>query len=976
MRKTFKEEYFSEAKSGLKTKYEGETYVFTEDEIKNAFRLARSKEVRFKNRWALIQAVASELNVEPEILNRGAVSFIKKGYIVPISGRKVDIGEIDAEDAEDAGEIETSKTKISSLNQGKATKLKIPKTKKGGKLEEFMRTIIYHMNGSAKGKLLLTGDPGVGKTNKVKNVVSALGLQIITIEVPHISEDELITIPYLVKRGDIEEKFEFQMTGNFEVVNAESSLISKLKRTKKVRKEELDKFLNKNKIFKELSVQFTKLIGRIQEKYKTVLLVDEFYRSSDKRIMNIMRTVLDGNIGSTPIPADVYIIFASNMDNTDGSLADIPENHQFQEIEFDTPSREDWLRYMADKYTNYDVDTGEKTNDIENPISELVYNAFSDNLTDDDLGVKDTSTEALVRVSPRRWDEIMKTISANLPCKDLAEAQQLITFLHTNMTDIYTKETHTRYKKWREVLVKLIEESSGLDANNINPSRANDWEDNLDFQIKTKLKLGKERKYVPLVGGLPGIGKTTLINNLGTKYNLKVIRRDVSTITDKDDVIGLAIQSGQGQDSTTIFSEPPLYKEIMKQYDPSLKPVGDSKYTHILFLDEFTRTKVDVFNAIRSVLLEGKVGNMSLPEDMLVIGAMNPTGKGTIVLPDHTKDVVDFIEAEADYQKLLNYFRNNNLQEKYLDYYGFDMNDIIINLHNEIVLTHQSDYDIEGEEITDINTKKWWWKITGTSPAFYISPRIMDDMISGSLLNIYSKLEGELDYNKNNNYSSDDIASFVEDIRAVIYKQYDITTSMSMKYQSDSDDDDRPTFLMSIEKIIFKYSDKIANGFLNVKSKNINYLIDLVGEYGENIEDIWKEDSNQETIDILTNSIKVQDIDEATNDIINIIRNYINSEITTSDKVVKLRNLYRLFKLIDFTKLDSQIISEVNNTIWYSAIKVIIDQSYNDEEDISGLVGKLDEEPTNEFMEDMLDIYNNVKNDKDPSGMHGELFRL
>lgn len=49
------------------------------------------------------------------------------------------------------------------------------------------------------------------------------------------------------------------------------------------------------------------------------------HNSSSPRIQNLFRTILNGKLGNTPIPKNVYIIYASNMDNTDGCWAGIEE---------------------------------------------------------------------------------------------------------------------------------------------------------------------------------------------------------------------------------------------------------------------------------------------------------------------------------------------------------------------------------------------------------------------------------------------------------------------------------------------------------------------------------------------------------------------------------------------------------------------------------------------------------------------------
>lgn len=201
------------------------------------------------------------------------------------------------------------------------------------------------------------------------------------------------------------------------------------------------------------------------------------------------------------------------------SLDDIPLNHQFDKVNFDTPSKEDFLRYMADRFTNTDVNTGDDekaetiTNDdgttettaVKNPITPEVYNAFVDAFSDDDLGGKDALTD--IRISPRRWEEIMKYINANIPVDNMEEARQLLTFLRDNFKNYINGEVSELYKKYEKVVKDLIKETSGFDASDATPLAPSEWRGTLDSQIKTKMKLGDDRKYVPIISGAPGIGK-------------------------------------------------------------------------------------------------------------------------------------------------------------------------------------------------------------------------------------------------------------------------------------------------------------------------------------------------------------------------------------------------------------------------------------------------------------------------------------
>ena len=777
------------------------------------------------------------------------------------------------------------------------------------------------MLGEEAGKLLLTGDPGTGKSRTVETVVSLLKMQCITIEAPHVSEESIINIPYLIRRGnDIESNNDtYKATGEntFEVINAESNLVTRLKRTRPIKDNEYNKFLQANKLLIPLADQYRQVIEKLP--YKNVLFIDEYYRTGSKRIQNLFRTILNGNIGDTPIPANTYIIFASNMDNSDGSLDSISLNQQFSKVNFDTPSKNDFMRYMADRFTNVNVNTGEedvkdsKGDDvnpegekISNPIKPEVYNAFMEAMNDKDLGSKDMNTEAEIRVSPRRWEEIIKYVNANLPVDNETEARNILTYLKNNMTDYETQETSNLYDKYSKVLKKLIKDTSGIDATNTPLNTKKEWRNTLANEIETKLKLGSDRKYVPVISGAPGIGKTKIVEKIAKDRHLNLITIDASTLN-ADDVIGLTTPDENNGKITTQFSKPPLFKKIMTQYDSSIEASDGSQYTNLLFIEEISRTSTKVFNGIRSLMLDKKIGSEELPKDMMIICAMNPKDEGVTALSDHFKDVVDVITAEADFNDFMNYMSGKKSLLDANEVLGFDLLSVIIDMHKQITALFESETDTDDNELEDFNSRKYYWGADNIN-IFYVSPREMDDMMSGSISNSVKGLTLFKNFNRDTKYTQEELKEFADYITDKTYDKYKSVLDFVAVDKGKIDESSFDKVALGAENIIRETGIKIFNELNTIKSlatvtvksifENVNYDIDTL--------------LNEPSIKpALENVLETADVEEVKLDFMSVIDDMIKKN-TDLELIENLIKMWKLLEMVDWSLFNSDITSALS----------------------------------------------------------------
>jgi hypothetical protein len=196
------------------------------------------------------------------------------------------------------------------------------------------------------------------------------------------------------------------------------------------------------------------------------------------------------------------------------------------------------------------------------------------------------------------------------------------------------------------------------------------------------MKLGNARKYIPVIGGLPGAGKTKHITDLATDLNLVPVFVDVQNLS-AEEVIGIPLSKRDKDGLKVSFSKPALWDDIqnqMKRGEANLKErlvkffgkdKGEARFKafksqdvhYLIFFDEMNRTNTKVFNAIRKVLLEKEfTPEYKLPEDSVVVAAINPQGKGTQELTKHVRDVMDVIPVGVSWDKFKKHLNTLDLK--------------------------------------------------------------------------------------------------------------------------------------------------------------------------------------------------------------------------------------------------------------------------------------------------------------------------
>lgn len=642
-------------------------------------------------------------------------------------------------------------------------------------LKSILKNMLTKKTSNSKLSILLGGDPGTGKTSIVRALSEMTGFPLIVIEAPHIVEEHLIKIPFLVMaKGKIERFTSTTSTvtdKDTEIDFSESVLITSIKNQQ--RTYQSFSALEKTMLNSKKAALFSSVSGYISALYNTnytcILFIDEFYRAPIN-IINILRSTMNGFLGSEKLPDAAYVMYATNLLSDEGTsetgLTEKDSNNQFVQINIDTIPTEDFFGNI--KHDFFDsVDDGRNPDRL--PISADVFNAFleffrAENLKQNAEGVDDGVTlfdaDSNIRLSPRRIKQILLFVNASLPCKSKKDAQALLSYVETNCTDYTdTAKRPSYYKDFMTVVIDLIKKSNpsikGLSVKStLSPT---DWKDELDYHIQAKIKLGKDRSNVTVISGLPGIAKTKVAGDIADTYGLNLIYVDGSTLN-PDDVLGIA---SINSDKSVSFSRPPLYDTVMSQYKSAKPSKSTSKYKHMLFLDEINRaSRVETYNGLRSLMLEGKFNQeYFLPDDVLVVGAINPTSMANEAITEftqHMRDVLDIIPCAPRYSEIQDYVMGKISNIKHCTEINYP------NLTVDLLTVLKNFMDINRANVDDFDksASDFYIYLTDDQTPMYLSPREIDEIVSGSVSNIVSALRFEHNFDPTFAYSVSDYEKF------------------------------------------------------------------------------------------------------------------------------------------------------------------------------------------------------------------------
>ena len=663
--------------------------------------------------------------------------------------------------------------------------------------------------------LLLAGSTGIGKTTFVKQLGKLLGMNVELIEAPHITEEHLINIPFITFKpnGTASSSSIHLDPANVNVNLANSHLASLLRSSQPIPDSTYiansKKFDNNTRtIYQRLggdeSTIPTEIVG-IRKRFKTILFLDEYWRQTSANVRNILRGILNGRIGNDRIPSGVYVIYASNISDVGSSIEDIPLNADFKMIDFKPPTKDEFFHYLISAAESKGI-----------KLNPQLINAFHAALNDSHISYDDA--EKTIRTSPRRWEQLILYINAALPIDSKSKAASLLANVRANFSS--EEEISDLHRLVDTVVRDVITQTGGEAFKDTRANTPTNWRTTLEHQIAMKMKMGDTRSYIPVVMGKPGIGKTAQMSEIADKLNLMLVSIDSSTLT-VDDITGIPIpkyKSAADKDATVSesiddineaddgsgdldvgFAQPSLYKRIMSDAkeaeddflaDPNVRDekkaaFKSQKYKYLLFFDELNRVgNQNVFNSLRRVILDKSFNDTThLPDNMIIVAAMNPDDKGTTELTGHLKDAVDLIDTAPSWSALQEWLNgpvdvNMGLTDK--PAIARDTARKVIDRFAATFTTKLTDKDIS------LDSMKFHIKIgDATADMMYISPR--------EYSSLYAELVAGISRAMTKSAKADDDQAMSIWYNAIKSKMESTLNAIMAKHQIDS-----PQFMQSV----------------------------------------------------------------------------------------------------------------------------------------------------------------------------------
>jgi MoxR-like ATPase len=545
-------------------------------------------------------------------------------------------------------------------------------------VEQFLHAILNNMHFNTGKPLVIAGSTGIGKTTFVKDLALLLGLKIIVIEAPNVAEEELINIPfYVFSKGQKTAGNEEVDLNDVDIKMGRSYLAGALHKLQPIPDAEYLREISQAPAY--IQSWFNELkdgdepvpneIKQIRSKYWNILFVDEYWRKTGNNVRNILRGFLNGKIGDEKLPPHTYVLYASNISDVGSTVEQIPTNAVPTVIELPPKSKNEII--------NWTIERAKKSGKTLSPI--IINVLKKDIVKDEHTSFNDIEND--IRTSPRRFTQFILYLNSSLPVDTEEKAKSLL----ASVKSMFSNETgkiskiHSLYER----VTRDVIDQSGSEFSQVKEHGSDSWRNTLYHQLEMKLKMGDLRTYVPIISGPPGIGKTTQMVDIAHKLNLLYVAPDVQGLT-SDSVIGGVIpktKNAEGEDIKVGFAKPALLQTIENISEDAKKDFMNNKnvpqekkeqwskqkYKYLLFFDEFNRVKdQSTFNNLRRLILEKEFNDrVKLPEEYVVVAAMNPGDLKTFELTQHMRDAVDIIDASPHWEQQREWIESKAIADKY-----------------------------------------------------------------------------------------------------------------------------------------------------------------------------------------------------------------------------------------------------------------------------------------------------------------------
>ena len=305
-------------------------------------------------------------------------------------------------------------------------------------------------------------------------------------------------------------------------------------------------------------------------------------------------------------------------------------------------------------------------------------------------------------------------------------------------------------------------------------------------------------------------------------------------------------------------------------------------------------------------------------------------------LSDHLMDVMDIIDVEVKDTELYKYLKFKQENKDANDAIGFDITSKMINIFRELINKLESNIDTDGEEIKG-NSRKWYWQWDGN--VIYVSPRELDDMISGSIGLVVSKLIDFEGYDKTENYDDEDYLDFIDIIKETIYTK---TNQLLSFIGEDKHDIDVAAMNNLYDFVKFQIESETFDEIMDVQSDNITSIKSMVEDSEYNFGEMLDYD---ELGDVIENYLGSVEPEEAISNISDVIDTIVNDySATPTEFIDNIVGLYKVLNTVDYTKFSGKISANITQALLQrglrsyakSLLKIAIDSNRNFTKEING----------------------------------------